>query len=59
MPERNPPRTETDPLAALNRLTLGLLDHLDNYACERQGYDPYDTSRARAPDVWSTKRKRA
>jgi hypothetical protein len=62
--ERNPPRTETESLAALSRLKLALLDDYTredkyNFTYERQGYDPYDTSRGRARDVWSTKRKRA
>ena len=32
---------------------------LDQFVCEKRGYDPYDTSRGRAPDIWSKKRKRA
>jgi len=35
------------------------LELLDQYVREKRGYDPYDTSRGRAPDIWSTKRKRA
>ena len=35
------------------------LELLDQYVCEKRGYDPYDTARGRVPDVWSTKRKRA
>ena len=35
------------------------LAFLDDYVCEKRGYDPYDTSRGRAPDVWAAKRKRA
>ena len=35
------------------------LELLDRYVCEKKGYDPYDTSTGRAPDVWATKRKRA
>jgi hypothetical protein len=35
------------------------LEFLDQYVCEKRGYDPYDTSRGISPDVWSTKRKRA
>ena len=35
------------------------LELLDQYVCEKKGYDPYDTARGRAPDIWSTKRKRA
>jgi hypothetical protein len=63
-PDGNPPRTETESLAALSRLKLARLDvHTceDNYSftCEGQGYDPYDTAKGRARDVWSTKRKRA
>ncbi len=39
-----------------NRFKLELLDQ---YVCEKRGYNPYDTSKGRAPDIWSTKRKRA
>lgn len=35
------------------------LELLDRYVCEKKGYDPYDTSKGRAPDIWATKRKRA
>ena len=35
------------------------LELLDQYVCERRGYDPYDTSTARSPDIWAKKRKRA
>lgn len=35
------------------------LELLDQYVCEKRGYDPYDTSKDRSPDVWSKKRKRA
>jgi hypothetical protein len=35
------------------------LELLDQYVCEKRGYDPYDTSGGRAPDIWSTRRKRA
>jgi len=35
------------------------LELLDQYVCERRGYDPYDTSTAHSPDVWAKKRKRA
>jgi hypothetical protein len=35
------------------------LELLDQFVCEKRGYDPYDTSRGRAPDIWSKKRKRA
>jgi hypothetical protein len=35
------------------------LELLDQYVCEKRGYDPYDTSRGRAPDIWAAKRKRA
>jgi len=35
------------------------LELLDQYVCEKKGYDPYDTSRGRAPDIWAKKRKRA
>jgi len=35
------------------------LEFLDQYVCEKRGYDPYDTSKGISPDVWSSKRKRA
>jgi hypothetical protein len=43
-------------LAVLTRIKLAFLDE---YTCEKRGYDPYDTSRGRAPDIWMSKRKRA
>jgi hypothetical protein len=46
----------SDPLAVLNRIKLALLDE---YTCEKRGYDPYDTSKGRTPDIWTSKRKRA
>jgi hypothetical protein len=46
----------SDPLNLLKRIKL---EFLDECVCERRGYDPYDTSKARAPDVWAAKRKRA
>ena len=45
-----------NPLELLNRIKL---EFLDEYVCEKRGYDPYDTSKARAPDIWAAKRKRA
>jgi hypothetical protein len=45
-----------DPLSVLSRIKLAFLDE---YTSEKRGYDPYDTSKARAPDIWATKRKRA
>ena len=48
--------TPSDPLSVLNRIKLAFLD---DYVCEKRGYDPYDTSRGRAPDIWAAKRKRA
>jgi hypothetical protein len=47
---------ERDPLTVLSRIRLAFLD---DYTCEKRGYDPYDTSRGRSPDVWTSKRKRA
>jgi len=35
------------------------LELLDQYVCEKRGYDPYDTFAARSPDIWAKKRKRA
>jgi hypothetical protein len=46
----------SDPLSVLSRIELAFLDE---YVCEKPGYDPYDTSRGRAPDIWAAKRKRA
>lgn len=46
----------TDPLSVLSRIKLAFLD---DFVCEKRGYDPYDTSRGRAPDIWAAKRKRA
>jgi hypothetical protein len=46
---------ESDPLSVLSRIKLAFLDE---YTCEKRGYDPYDTSRGRAPDIWMSKRKR-
>jgi hypothetical protein len=45
-----------DPISALGRIKLAFLDE---YVCDKHGYDPYDTSKGRAPDIWSSKRKRA
>ena len=45
-----------EPLPVLTRIKLAFLDE---YVCEKPGYDPYDTSRSRGPDVWASKRKRA
>ena len=43
--------------AVIERVRLAFLD---DYTCEKRGYDPYDTSRYRAvPDIWVNKRKRA
>ncbi len=46
----------SNPLQALSRIKLALLEE---YTVEKRGYDPYDTSRDRAPDIWASKRKRA
>jgi len=51
-----PDRQASAPVDILKRFKLELLDQ---YVCEKRGYDPYDTSKGRAPDIWSTKRKRA
>ena len=45
-----------NPPDVLTRIKLAFLD---DYTCEKQGYDPYDTCRNRAtPDIWVNKRKR-
>jgi hypothetical protein len=46
----------SDPLSVLGRIKLAFLD---DTTCEKHGYDPYDTSRGRGPDIWASKRKRA
>jgi hypothetical protein len=47
---------QSEPLELLRRIRL---EFLDEYVCEKRGYDPYDTSRGRVPDAWAAKRKRA
>ena len=49
-------KSASDPLSVLSRIKLAFLDE---YVCEKSGYDPYDTSRGRAPDIWASKHKRA
>jgi hypothetical protein len=45
---------------ALGRIKLALMDdYLDAHMGEKRGYDPYDTSKDHAPDIWASKRKRA
>jgi len=46
----------SEALTVLSRIKLAFLDE---YACEKRGYDPYDTAKGRAPDIWMSKRKRA
>jgi hypothetical protein len=46
----------SNPLSAPSGIKLAFLDE---YTCEKRGYDPYDTSKGRAPDIWMSKRKRA
>ena len=57
---QNPAKTGSQhtvhPLEVLNRIKL---EFVDQYACEKRGYDPYDTSTAGKPDIWAAKRKRA
>jgi hypothetical protein len=55
-PESTTPRSTSDPVSVLSRLPLAFLNE---NTCEKQGYDPYDTSLGRVPDVWRAKRKRA
>jgi hypothetical protein len=55
-PDLSTPKADSDPLAVLSRIKL---EFLDEYAGEKRGYDPYDTSKDRTPDVWRFKRKRA
>jgi len=49
-------RQPANPLDILKRMKL---EFLDEYVCEKRGYDPYDTSKGRAPDAWTSRRKRA
>jgi hypothetical protein len=49
-------RQSAQPLELLSRIKL---EFLDEFACEKRGYDPYDTSTAGKPDIWAAKRKRA
>ena len=51
-----PLQQPAEPLAVLSRIKLAFLDE---YSCEKRGYDPYDTAKGRAPDIWMSKRKRA
>ena len=46
----------SDPLTVLSRVKLAFLEQ---YTCEKRGYDPYDTAKGRAPDIWMSKPKRA
>jgi hypothetical protein len=55
-PAKPATRHAVHPLELLNRIKL---ESLDEYACEKGGYDPYDTSTAGKPDIWSAKFKRA
>jgi hypothetical protein len=55
-PGTGKPVPESDPLSVLSRIKLAFLDE---YTSEKRGYDPYDTSKGRAPDIWMSKRKRA
>jgi hypothetical protein len=48
--------SKDSPLSILSRIQLAFLE---DYSRERQGYDPYDSSKSRSPDVWALKRKRA
>jgi hypothetical protein len=49
--------TASSSLDVMSRIKLAFLDE---YSCEKRGYDPYDTSSHRAtPDIWASKRKRA
>jgi hypothetical protein len=51
--------TTHQPSEPLNLLKRIKLEFLDEYVCEKRGYDPYDTSKGRVPDAWASKRKRA
>jgi hypothetical protein len=46
----------SNPLSVLSRINLAFLDE---FSCEKRGYDPYDSGKARGPEIWGSKRKRA
>jgi hypothetical protein len=52
-------RAAQPPSAPQNIFKRFKLEVLDQYVCERRGYDPYDTTTARSPDIWAKKHKRA
>lgn len=55
-----PPTDPTDSVEGLQSLMSRLqLAFLEDFSHERQGYDPYDSSKSRSPDIWANKRKRA
>ena len=58
-PARPASTTAQQPSGPLDLLKRIRLEFLDEYVCEKRGYDPYDTSKGRSPDIWSSKRKRA
>ena len=55
-PTRSAAVAQANPQEAFSRIQLALLEE---YTEEKRGYDPYDTSRIHAPDIWASKRKRA
>ena len=55
-PGTEEPSQSSDPLSVPGRIKLAFLDES---TCEKRGYDPYDTSKGRGPDIWASKRKRA
>jgi hypothetical protein len=56
IPAKPATRHVAHPLELLDRIKL---EFLDENICAKSGYDPYDTSTAGKPDIWSAKRKRA
>jgi hypothetical protein len=42
--------------SVMSRIQLAFLE---DFTRERRGYDPYDSSKSRSPDIWALKRKRA
>jgi len=56
MPQTSNTHSDSVPMGTLKRIKPAFLEE---YTRERQGYDPYDTSTGRSPDVWRAKRKRA
>lgn len=54
------PADQTDTIEGLESVMSRIqLACLEDFTQERRGYDPYDSSKSRSPDIWALKRKRA